>query len=82
MTNTQFYIGIAIPSLLIILGWMHQNVRLTEFRGEVDRRFDGVDKRLDKMENKLERIDEDLRMFHGTDKGLEGRMNELSARIK
>jgi hypothetical protein len=34
MSNTQFYIGIAIPSVLILLGWLHQNVRLTDLRGD------------------------------------------------
>lgn len=35
MTNTQFYIGIAIPSVLILLGWLHQNTRLSDLRGDV-----------------------------------------------
>ena len=35
MTNTQFYIGIAIPSVLILLGWLHQNTRLQDLRGDV-----------------------------------------------
>ena len=82
MTNTQFYVGIAIPCLLIILAWLHQNQRLTDFRGEVHRGFDQTNARLDRVDAHLGRIDDDLRNFHGTDKELEGRLNELSARIK
>lgn len=86
MTNAQFYIGIAIPSILVILGWLHQNQRLTDLRGDLrgdmHRGFDQVNGRLDKVDERLGRIDNDLRNFHGTDKELEGRINELSARIK
>ena len=82
MTNTQFYIGIAIPSVLVILGWLHQNTRLTDLRSDMHRGFDKVDQRFDKVDVRLGRIDEDLRNFHGTDKELEGRINEISARIK
>lgn len=89
MTGTQFYIGIAIPSIMILLVWLHQNQRLSDFRADVNRQFDKVDGRLDRMDGRLDkmevrlgRIDEDLRMFHGTDKELEGRLNELSQRIK
>ena len=89
MTTTQFYLGIAIPSILVILGWLHQNTRLTDLRGDMHRgfdqmaaRLDRVDNRIDKVDIRLGRIDDDLRNFHGTDKELEGRVNELSARIK
>ena len=34
MSNTQFYIGIAIPSVLILLGWLHQNTHLSDLRGD------------------------------------------------
>lgn len=84
MTNTQFYLGIAIPSILIILGWLHQNTRLTDLRVDVNRGFDRVDQQFDrvqkyfdkvdqrfeKVEAHLARIDQDLRLFYATDKEL------------
>lgn len=31
--------------------------RLDDFRGEVNRRFDGVDRRLDRMDDRFERVE-------------------------
>ena len=70
MANAQFYVGIAIPSILIILGWLHQNVRLSEFRGDVDRQFDRVDHRLTVIEA-------DQKQFFTLTGRLEGRIEEL-----
>ena len=46
-----------------------------ELRADMNRKFDEVNRRLD-------RIDGDLKEFYGADKQMEGRMNELSARVK
>ncbi len=85
MTNLQF-MSLLIPAagsfVLVVLAWLHQNTRLTDLCGEVHRGFDQMGLRLDKVETHLGRIDQDLRNFHGTDKELEGRINEISARIK
>lgn len=77
MTNTQFYIGIAIPSILVILGWLHQNVRLTEFRSDVDRRFEGIDRQFDRMDRRLILIENDQRQFFTITGKLDGRIDEL-----
>ena len=77
MTSTQFNIGIAIPSILIILGWLHQNVCLTEFRGEVDRRFDVVDRQFDRMDRRLTLIEGDQKQFFAITGRLDGRIDEL-----
>lgn len=34
MNNTQLYLSVGVPSILIILAWLHQNTRLTELRGD------------------------------------------------
>ena len=39
MTNAQFYTGIAIPSILIILAWMHQNARISRLETTTDKGF-------------------------------------------
>jgi hypothetical protein len=65
----------------IILG-----VMLTAFSGLLWRFIDGIEKRLEK---KLDKIDEtlvvmqaDLKQFYGDQKKLEGRVDEISHRIK
>lgn len=85
MTNTQFYVGIAIPSILVILGWLHQNMRLSDLRSDFNRQFDNMDQRLDRMDQRLDRMDERLRLIEGDQKQfftvtgkLDGRIDELS----
>ncbi len=85
MTSTQFYIGIAVPSILVILGWLHQNTRLSDLRSDVNRQFDRMDGRLDRMDGRLDLMDERLRLIEGDQKQfftvtgkLDGRIDELS----
>ena len=72
-----------IPAALIIL-----SVFVSVFVGILMNRHDvaalrtDMNRQFDKVDAHLTRIDEDLRRFYGTDKELEGRLNELSARIK
>ena len=35
MTNTQLLLTVGIPSILVILGWLHQNQRLSDLRDDV-----------------------------------------------
>lgn len=35
MTNLQLLLSIGIPSVLVVLGWMHQNTRLSDMRSEL-----------------------------------------------
>ena len=58
MTNAQFYTGIAIPSILVVLSWLQQDRRLARIESQMEtltsdyRTFYG-------MEQKLEgRVDE------------------------
>ncbi len=69
MTNLQFIsvLSASVGSfVLVILAWINQNQRLTEFRDETNRNFDRVDGRINGLE---ERLDHRIN-------GLEGRMNQ------
>lgn len=68
-----------IPVIILVIGlfaciWINRR-DFTDLKSDMNRQFDAVNKHLD-------RIDADLREFYGTDKQLEGRVNELSPRIK
>ena len=67
--------------------------QFADAKTDTNRQFEAINKRLDHIEaetskrldhivTRLERVDSDLRDFYGTDKQLEGRINELSARVK
>lgn len=70
------------PGVLILLGWLHQNVGVIEFRETVT----GTLKRstATSIQSRFVSVPfaKDLRDFYGTDREHEGRLNELSARIK
>ena len=82
MTNLQLLLAIGVPTFFVLAGILLNHREVTNLKADMNRQFDKVDARFDKLDVRLGRIDEDLRMFHGTDKELEGRINELSARIK
>jgi hypothetical protein len=48
----------------------------------VDKRFDAVDKRFNRIEDKLDLIQRDMSDFNGITKKLEGRVDEISQRVK
>ncbi len=53
LTNMQFYIALAIPSILVILSWLQQDKRL----GRLEATIDKLDARMSTMEH-------DLRQFY------------------
>jgi hypothetical protein len=53
LTDTQLFLSIGIPSLLVVLSWINNNAR---FNG-IDKRIDGLDKRLDGFESRLDSHD-------------------------
>ena len=69
MTTLQFIsvLSASVGSfVLVILAWINQNQRLTEFRDETNRNFDRVDRRVSGLEDQInQRIS-----------GLEERMNQ------
>ena len=74
MTNLQFIslLSTAIGSfVLVILAWLNQNQRLSEFRADVNRQFDKMDVRLDLIEN-------DQKEFFTVTGRLDGRIEQLS----
>jgi hypothetical protein len=46
------------------------------------RRLDAIDRRIDKIETRLELIQKDMREFYGVTQKLEGRIDEISHRVK
>lgn len=81
MSNAQF-IALLTPSVgsvvLVILAWLYANARLSDLRSETNRQFEGVNSRLDRIDSRLDRVDADLREFYGSNRKLEGRVDELS----
>ena len=69
MTNMQFYIALAVPSVLVILSWLQQDKRL----GRLEATMDRMDTRIGTMEH-------DLRQFYAITGELKGRVDELSRR--
>ena len=73
MTNLQLWLGVSIPSLLVVLSWMQTSNRLSDLKGNMNHRFTQV-------ESRLTRLKGDYRDFYGMEKQLEGRVDELSRR--
>jgi hypothetical protein len=94
MTDLQLLLSIGIPSLLIALSMLQNNVRFSA----IEKRIDGTDKRLDGAGARFSKIDNelrdfraqqhqdlmalhaDLKQFYGMTTKLEGRMDEISKR--
>ena len=52
--DLKFAISAGIPSLLVLLGILINNTRLSDLRHLMDKRFDGVDKRFDDTNSLIE----------------------------
>ncbi len=50
MTNLQLLLSISIPSVLVVLSWISNNVRLST----LEKRVDGLDGRIDALSNRLD----------------------------
>ncbi len=85
----QFYIAVAIPSILVILAWIQSNSRASDLKENVnrqfeemnrrmDRQFEQVDRQLEQVNRRLDGIDEDLKHFHNVTGVREGRIDQLS----
>lgn len=89
MTNVQFIslLSTAIGSfVLVILAWLHQNQRLSDLRANTNRQF--ADSRADtnrqfaEVKTSLATLTSDYQHFYGMEQKLEGRVDELSKRLK
>ena len=94
MTNLQLLLSICIPSLLIALSILQNNVRFSALEkrmGGMDKRADSFDGRFTKIDNELREfraqhhqdlmgLHADLKQFYGMTTKLEGRMDEISKR--
>lgn len=91
MTNMQFYIALAVPSILVFLSWMQQDKRLARLEATIDKldaRVDRlelkVDARFERLEARIDArfdaIDQDLRQFYTITGEFKGRVDELARR--
>lgn len=80
MTNLQLWLGVSIPSLLVVLSWIQTNSRLSDLKEGMNQRFNQVDQRFNQVESRLTRLEGDYRDFYGLEKKLDGRVDELSRR--
>ena len=77
------------PAALIIfsifVGILLNHREVTTLKADMNRQFDSAkvdtNRQFDKVDARLTRIEEDLKRFHGTDKELEGRINQLSEQV-
>lgn len=82
--------------VLVILAWLHQNQRLTDQRvdtqgqfgevqrqfGEVQRQFGDIQRQFGEVKSALATLSTDYQNFYGLEQKLEGRVDELSRRVK
>ncbi len=82
--------------VLVILAWLHQNQRLTDQRvdtqrqfgdmqrqfGEVQRQFGDMQRLFGEVKSALATLSADYQNFYGLEQKLEGRVDELSKRVK
>ncbi len=59
--NTQFILSFSIPSVLVILSWIHNNTRLTRLESRMESGLGALDKRVDETNR---RTDTMLSGFH------------------
>jgi hypothetical protein len=49
MSNEQLCLAIGIPSVLVVLSWIQQSVRLGRIEATTDRRFESIDQQFTSM---------------------------------
>jgi chromosome segregation ATPase len=62
MNNVQFYLGMGVPTLAVLLGILLIQRSLERLDG----RMDSLERRMDRLEARLDRIEADLREFYRT----------------
>ena len=91
LTNMQFYIALAVPSILVILSWLQQDKRLARLESTIDKMGSRIDGRLDRLDSRIDHLDgriearlntieHDLRLFYSVIGELKGRVDELARR--
>ncbi len=91
LTNMQFYIALAVPSILVILSWLQQDKRLARLESTIDKMDSRIDGRLDRLDSRIDHLDgriearlntieHDLRQFYSVTGELKGRVDELARR--
>ena len=84
MTNTQLWLGVAIPSLLIVLSLIQTNARLTDLKENLTQRLDDgitrIEQRLSRIEQRLDLVESDHKQFFSVTGKMEGRIDELARR--
>ncbi len=75
MTNLQLLLSIGVPTFFVLAGILLNHREVTQLKTDINRQFDKVDSR-------LTRIEGDQKQFFKTTGVLDGRMDELSARVK
>ena len=77
------YGPVIITFLVVLAGILFNRKDVSDLEADMNRQFTDMksdfNRQFDEVKAHLGRIDSDLRLFHGTDKELEGRINELSS---
>ena len=79
MTDLQLLLSIGIPSLLIALSMLQNNVKFNA----LEKRIDGLDKRADGTDARFNRMDTSLdARFNKLEAGIEARFNKVDADLR
>ena len=57
MTNTQLYLSIGIPSLLIILAWLSNKSDIGKLSDKVDRHYEGFNNQVTTLLSTIHGVD-------------------------
>ena len=75
MTNLQLLLSIGVPTFFVLAGILLNHREVANLKTDMNRQFDKVD-------SCLTRIEEDQKQFFKTTGILDGRLDELSSRVK
>ncbi len=74
------------PAVLIVfsvfLGILLNRREVTTLKADMDKRFDRVDKQLDTLTARVSGLEKDYTQFYGMQQKMEGRLDEISSRVK
>ncbi len=86
MTNTQLFIAVGVPVLVMIVGFVLQGRSIDNLRNEmlarfeaanqrIDSNFNALNTRIDGLERRIGVIESDLRQFYSITGNHEGRIS-------
>lgn len=79
MTNSQLFIAVATPIVVILIGFIWQSKGIDGLRAEVNGKLDGVNARLDMLTRSQEVMQSDMKEFIRVTHDLDKRVSRLES---